>query len=218
MRYSNYSLRCIHWLTDYQHQLRFLLISYLCFFLSACSFLTIQEIKEPEDPRWQDHKKSLQNINNWFASGRFSARGNEETWSGHFQWQNEKSAYVVNISAPLSGGSFLLKGDDNHATLVYGEDKSVSGDDANALLFKYTGLKLPVNELRYWLIGLPDRDNKLGRIELDETGHLQRLFQQDWKIDYKRYSQHSSYTLPDKIFLENHEFDVRLSIQQWQIN
>ncbi|MDX1811656.1 MAG: lipoprotein insertase outer membrane protein LolB, partial [Gammaproteobacteria bacterium] len=87
--------------------------------------------------------------------------------------------------------------------------------DANALLYKYTGLKLPINELNFWLLGIPAPDKPIKLIQLNQNRLLTKLIQDDWQIEYKRYNNVNNTRLPGKIFIENHAFDVRLIMQRW---
>ena len=192
----------------------------LLFFLllSACSFIPSKSVPEPDDPNWLAHKARIMEMTEWHVQGRFSAHNESENWAGHFQWLNETNNYVVNISAPMSGGSLIIRGDAEEARIILDEETSYSADDANYLLYTYTGLRLPINELKYWLKGVPAPEENISLIKLDSNGKLAKLAQQNWTIDFKRYRKQGEIEIPDKIFLENHEFDVRLSIRRWKFN
>ena len=111
----------------------------------------------------------------------------------------------------------MLEGEENFALLHLSETQSVTDVDPQSLLYAHTGLKLPVNELKYWLLGLPSPDNHYSTVELNEKGQLSKLSQNNWEVTFKRYTTVNNRQIPNKIFLVNHEISVRLIIQKWQI-
>ena len=71
---------------------------------------------------------------------------------------------------------------------------------------------------------LPDRvfqraadEAKAAKVSFDESGKIIKMQENDWFIHFKRYTTVDNKSLPTKLFLENHEFDVRLVVQSWQI-
>ena len=191
---------------------------FLSVFIIACSTNPFKTtIVEPDNPLWHNHKAQLLKLNHWILLGRFGAKNEEESWSGNLNWRQNDAEYEVHISAPLSGGSFILSGNQWQSTLQVSENDIYSASDGEVLLARYTGLHLPVNNLRYWLIGLPSPNAGGHLIEIDESGRIVKLNQQGWQISFHRYQQVNEIDLPNKIFLENHEFNVRLVIQSWDL-
>ncbi|HLA74858.1 MAG TPA: lipoprotein insertase outer membrane protein LolB, partial [Gammaproteobacteria bacterium] len=83
--------------------------------------------------------------------------------------------------------------------------------------------RLPVSGLRYWVLGLPDpaAPPAAQDRELDGLGHLTRLRQSGWDIEFRRYSPVTTVDLPNKIFLTNQaagvRLEVRLAVEQWEL-
>lgn len=190
-----------------------------CLLFSACSIQPTQPDSglSLNDPVWLIHEAELNNINQWEISGRFGAQSETESWQGSINWSQKIDQYTIQISGPLSSGSFSLTGDASLSTLKLAEDKIYEADDPELLLETYTGLRLPVKSLRYWIVGLPSPLNGNKSMTLNEDGLLSQLSQKGWDISFKNYAKVSNIFLPGKIFLENHEFDVRLVIRNWQI-
>ncbi len=185
-------------------------------FVASCSQLSVKRPAEFDSPLWLAHEQRLQALENWQVLGRFAAQGEEESWNGHFQWQNRGKTYRLLIAAPLSGGSVVLEGDSRQAVLRMEDNSQYTEKSANDLLYRYTGLKLPVDQLKYWLRGLPAPRQAVKQASLDNQGKLLKLQQAGWAIEFKRYHQNGALSLPNKLFLANHEFDVRLVVQQWR--
>lgn len=170
---------------------------------------------------WLKHKNALSDIESWQIKGRFSAKTSTETWTGSIIWLQQARQYKINISGPLSTGSILLEGTDGFAQLQLSENQFASDTNPQSLLYDQTGLNLPVNELKHWLLGLPHPQGKKdteGAITLNQNSLLSKLEQNNWEVTFKRYTTVNDVQLPNKIFLKNQDIDVRLIIQQWQIN
>jgi len=199
--------------------LRFYLLIVSLLLFSACS--TTPEKKTGNKTTWSSHKTTLNAIQKWQINGRFSVKTATENWTGSLTWRQEKQAYKINISGPLSTGSIQLEGDENLVQLRHSKNRFASDSNPQSLLHEHTGLTLPVNELRYWLRGIPYPPGTTSIMQFDKHGQLRRLKQNNWEIRFKRYTDVNIGTgtlqLPNKIFLVNQAFNVRLIIQQWQI-
>ncbi len=187
-------------------------------FLGGCSFIATTTFdRAPIKMEWSERKIALSNLTHWKLSGRFGAKNISDSWSGNINWLQQQNRYQINISGPLSTGSVEISGDEYSSELYVSEEESYGASNAEELLESHTGLRLPMSNLRYWLIGLPSPTSLLESIEFDEFGRLKKVAQQGWAVTFKRYSYVNDVELPNKIFLVNHEFDVRLVIQSWQI-
>ncbi len=109
----------------------------------------------------------------------------------------------------------MLEGDENFAQMQISENRFDSDTNAQSLLYRHTGLTLPINALKYWLLGTPSPTDSA--IELNEQGLLSKLQQNDWEVTFKRYTTQNNINLPNKIFLTKNGIKVRLIIQTWQI-
>ena len=173
--------------------------------------------KEFSQSNWLAHKDTLTHIEKWQFDGRFSAKTDTENWTGSIAWSQNQQEYKINISGPLSTGSIMLEGEEDFALLRLSDTQTATDTDPQSLLYNHTGLKLPVNELKYWLLGLPSPESRYNTVELNKKGQLSKLSQNNWEVTFKRYTTVNNRQIPNKIFLVNHEINVRLIIQKWQI-
>lgn len=190
----------------------------LLLIISGCStFKTPQNSLTGDQKKtaWLTHKNTLDEINDWQFSGRFSAQNETESWHGSITWTQKHNQFNILISGPLSSGSMSLTGDTKRSTLKLNNDSPFESSDPEALLATHTGLQLPIKSLRYWLIGKPSNSDYSSM--LNSQGQLDHLNQKGWNVAFKRYEQINDFALPNKIFLNNEEYSVRLVIKKWQI-
>jgi len=100
--------------------------------------------------------------------------------------------------------------------LVDAEGHSSFARDGDALLLQATGWHLPVVGLRYWVRGLPAPGIESIPV-YDEAGHLSRLEQSGWVINYYKYQLVEGAPMPSKMQLARDDVSVRLVIKQWQL-
>lgn len=193
------------------------------FFLLLCTLLiagctTVPQTRPVSNPDavWQNHQQSLAALQQWRLKGRISIQNDHESWFLKVDWQQQPENYAVLLSGPFSG-MVRLSGDKNNVELSDGE-QSYQAPDAELLLLEHTGIRMPVNGLRYWLLGLPQPDKKVKEIQLDVAGRMASLHQDEWQVTVDRYQQYNGKSLPAKLVIKNHHLKVRLIVDQWQLN
>lgn len=183
--------------------------------LAACS--TVEEIPDALNTgSWQTHKASLDGMHHWFATGRASINNGVESWHVNLLWLQQGDEYQIRLFGPFGAGQVELKGDNSQVELLTAEDERYYSTDIDSLLFERTGVKMPVAELRYWLVGLPSPGHKQAA-DVDKHGRLARLQQDGWQVRYKRYVPVNGLVLPRKIFADKPGMDVRVVIDQWKL-
>lgn len=191
------------------------------FFLLCTLFITgctstpkLTPVSNP-DTVWQEHQQNIAELRQWRLKGRISIQNDHESWFLKVDWQQQPDAYAVLLSGPFSG-MVRLAGSKDSVELSDGE-QSYQAPDAELLLLEHTGIRMPVNGLRYWLLGMPQPDKKVKDLKLDVAGRMSSLHQEQWQVSVDRYQQYNGKTLPAKLTIKNHHLKVRLIVDQWQL-
>lgn len=160
--------------------------------------------------------RSAAEFSHWQLHGRIALTHGDQGWHASLLWLQQADVYQLKISGPLGQGGFQLAGDEAGVVLVDAEGHTSYAHDGDALLLQATGWQLPVVGLRYWVRGLPVPDAEATRV-YDESGHLSRLEQSGWIINYQRYQLVDGAAMPSKLQLARDDISVRLVISQWQL-
>ncbi len=194
--------------------IRFLVLSSLLL-ISACS--TVEEVPDALNTgSWQSHRATLDNMHHWFASGRAAINNGVESWHVNLLWLQQGDDYRIRLFGPFGAGQVQLTGNKEQVELLTSDNERFYSHDIDELLLERTGVKMPVAELRYWLIGLPSPGGK-EKANIDKHGRLSRLQQGDWRVRYKRYVPVNGLVLPRKIFADKQDLDVRVVIDEWKL-
>jgi len=77
------------------------------------------------------------------------------------------------------------------------------------------GFDLPIDHLRFWLLGVPDPSAAFD-LERNEQDRASQLTQDDWNIDYDRYMPVNGDLLPSHLVLRRAGVRVRIAVDRWE--
>jgi outer membrane lipoprotein LolB len=190
-------------------------LSILALLIAACAPPVIRPAEDPEQ-LWETRRQSLEALQAWSLTGRVAVQIEEQGWNATMHWRQLADAYDMRLIAPLGGGAVQLRGDPAGVVLRTGDGQLHAAADPETLLQEQTGMQIPVSGLRFWVLGRPDPTQPSGQ-SLDGQGRLQRLRQAGWDIAYLGYRAVGEIELPARINLDNGHLQVRLAINEWEI-
>lgn len=174
--------------------------------LCACSTLRL-----PMHPAgWSERLGDLQHSDRWDMHGRAAVVIGSRGWQASVDWQQRRRSTVVHLAGPLGIGATVLRLDRDGLS-VNGSAPSPSGVDAMQERF---GFELPVAQLRYWLLGVPDPDSQAA-VRFNTDGRASQLIQAGWTVDFLRYRESRGDWLPGLLVLNGEGVRVRIVIDRW---
>lgn len=177
--------------------------------LTSCTQMPARTASAWVAPNWTE----------WTLQGRIAVRAGDEGWHASLTWHQTGDAYQADLSGPLGQGALRLQGDDTCVKLERADGLRDQSVDADALLARHTGWRLPVSGLRYWVLGRAAPQSAPGREarwERDANGRPQRLLQDGWDIRYTAYQEQPGFgMLPRRIEMEREGLHARLLIDSW---
>lgn len=182
-------------------------------FLSACAPQRLRPDSAGLDTQAR-REALLTPMSTWELVGRLGVSDGRDSGSGSLNWLQQGEAYRFELHAPVTGKTWLLTGDADHATLQGLRDTAVDGDDAASLLQRELGWRVPVAELAWWARGM--RAPGKAELSLRPDGLPARIVQAGWQVDFLDYDETRQPPLPRKLFAESGNYKVRLAIQRWQ--
>lgn len=187
--------------------------------LSACAAQTPMPTPPVQNEQsWEMRQQSLSQLTRWQAEGALSIQTARGTDSMQFNWQlQNQEAYTLRLMGPVGTGYGILKAQPGQSVYFAPQNKVYRGSNPEALLAQVTGWQLPVENLYYWLRGLPAPGSK-ATLQFDNThSHLVYLKQDGFEIRFQSYSGVKSVDLPSKLLIENNAIRVKIVITQWQL-
>ncbi len=116
------------------------------------------------------------------------------------RWGRNDRRYTIDLSGPLGHGLVRLQQSGDGARLEDSDGHVYYAANAERLLFRTTGWRVPLDGLAYWIRGLPVPDVP-NEQNLDRAGLLRQLRQMGWRIRFLAYARYGHYVLPSDIKL-----------------
>ena len=195
--------------------MRILSTGLLLVLLAGCAAAPLPPPTMPAEQAWLQRETELRLLESWTLSGRLAISNGDEAWNASLYWSQHPEGYEISVVAPLGGGSLQLRGGAEGVVLQTSDDGLYQAQDPDALILEVLGLQIPVSGLRYWVLGMP-QSGVARTISLDPWGRLAELQQADWRVEFLRYRETNGGSLPDKLFMRNEHFEVRLVISDWE--
>ena len=188
---------------------RVLLILSCVTVLAACA--TNRRAPAPLPQGWEQRVVDLQASRSWQLDGRAAVAVGTQGWQATLNWRQRGDSAEVHLSGPLGVGALVLKRTPDGLSL----DNAPPSDAVLAQLQERLGVELPIDHLRYWLLGVPDPSAAFELKRNDQDRALQ-LTQADWNIAYDRYMPVDGDLLPARVVLSREGVRVRIAVDRWE--
>ncbi|MCP0913941.1 MULTISPECIES: lipoprotein insertase outer membrane protein LolB [Legionella] len=163
-----------------------------------------------------ERKTQTDTVSSWVISGAMAAKNKNKAWSASLNWRQQgMNKYQIRLFGPLGGGTVIIEKEGGAITYKDGP-KTITSQNADDLLQQQTGIRLPVNNLYYWVRGLP-APGPVQASKYDEYNHLISLQQAGYHINYESYTSVNKIDLPSKIRLQGNGVSIKLIIKQWSV-
>lgn len=185
---------------------KFLILAILA--LPACS-----TINSTKDITYQPSstQSAVYDLQRWAFEGRIAITSKNDGWNANINWEHSPSEDLIKLSGPLGQGGALIQVNANGVTIDQGGGDIKSSTDVENFISQQVGLSVPVNSLRYWVVGLPDKSQTASAIE-------KGFEQSGWKNQYKAMQSVANYVLPRNMTVTNDTVKLKLFIDQWTLD
>jgi outer membrane lipoprotein LolB len=182
-----------------------------CAVLSACATRRSPTSPAAAPEPWDRRIAALKHTSSWQLDGRAAAALGQQGWQASLDWRQSGDDSEVHLAGPLGVGATVLKLTPGGLSV----NGSPPSDAMVAELQERLGFELPIEHLRFWLLGIPDPRSpfELTRNAQDRAAHLS---QAGWSIDYDRYLSSQGDLLPGHLVLTRDEARVRIAIESWK--
>lgn len=186
-------------------------------FLTACAVQTLHY--STDAPQWQQHQRELGQIRRYQVRGAFAwVDGKQKLYARFFWQQNSPEDYRLLLTNPFGGTQLDLHVQPDVVQLTDSKGRQYTATDPEQLIAELTGMKIPLNNLRQWIIGLPgetsdyvlNQNYRLKSIDYHENG-------QHWHVNYQGYSDNQLPAMPEEIILNQGDLQIKLKINQWTL-
>lgn len=172
--------------------------------------------QRPDTPQdWVARNNHVASVSGWKLDGRIGLQLEDRGFNGVLNWQQTGEEMVLNFHGPLGAGAFRVTGTPGALVLESGDGETYLFDDPEGALSAQLGWGVPLDALRFWIVGLPHPGNEFRQLFGDD-GRLVALEQLGWLVEYQRYQDAEGWQMPRKMSLvKEPDLRVRLVISRW---
>lgn len=152
-------------------------------------------------------------LERWSLTGRVAVSNGKDGGSGRIDWVQDGATYTITIRAPVSNQTWRLSNSSGVVRLEGARKRPVEGEDAEELLAREAGWRLPIAEMQRWIrgVGYASRAD----VELDEHGLPRELTEAGWLVTYKAWDTTREPALPTRIAATRPPYKVKLAVSSW---
>ena len=186
-----------------------------CFFLlglSACSSISTV-------PSNKAAQSSPADIAAWSLDGRIGVQGGADgkAWQANLHWEHDPIQDRLRLSGPLNQGLVSIVSQGKLLYVNEGDGVSEMSRDAGSMLRKRLGFAVPIDSLRYWILGVPDPGSPSIAIKA-AVGDSPAGFQQlGWQVTPLHAGNFGGWLLPQKLIVKGSAVKLKILADQWEI-
>ena len=158
--------------------------------------------KSPDSPQWRQHQQDVRNLSQYQT---------------RFFWQQTgQDNYRLLLLNPLGSTELELIAKPGEAQITDNKGQHYTATDAEEMIGKLTGMPIPLNSLRQWILGLPgdatdyqlDDQYRLSQVNYTQNGKT-------WKVVYSAYDSNTRPSLPSNMELTQGSQRIKLKMDNW---
>ncbi|GGB31910.1 outer-membrane lipoprotein LolB [Oceanisphaera marina] len=191
--------------------MRIILVVFTLLWLSGCAY----KAEKAPAGSWLAQKNALAQLQQWQLSARLGIITSDERGSLSLFWRQNRNDYRMNLTNVVGKRVFDLSRQGRSVQLTDSDGQQHQAADARELVQRLTGWDLPVEQLSYWIKGLPGATDQ---VTYDEHGRPSTIKAHGWELRYLGYTQIEGLWLPSRLDLSHQDTKLRLAINQWELN
>lgn len=196
---------------------RWLVVVVVALLMAACAPVRIKGNARLLDAQ-AARAQALAGHDHWTLTAHMGVSDGHHGGSGTLVWVQSGDRFSFTMRAPITGRSFRLTGGPDGALLVGLKGGPVRGANAQVLLSRVLGWKVPIKPLHDWVRGLRAGGTGAGAaLRFGSNGLPSELRQNGWTIEYLDWFADTHPALPRKVFAAQGDYHVRLVIQNWSL-
>lgn len=180
--------------------------------LAACTTQRSIELPDISDP--STRYAVLSKLDQWEFAGRIGVSAGAEGFNGKIWWRQDGTVFRARISGPLGVGTVFINGNRGDMTITDNDGVATQLENAEIELRNRYGWTIPVESLRYWVLGV--RDPELPSTGLpDEQGRISQFSQGSWSVNISEYREAAGQEMPRRLRADSGDVKVRMVIDEW---
>lgn len=166
------------------------------------------------DAPWPAQRAALEQLGRYALDGKVAVAANGQGFSANLRYRQQPQRAELALDGPLGIGGMRIALEQGALAVTNSRGEALDGSAARDEIERRLGFALPLDELRWWLLGLPAP----GPSEVDalEGGEIRGFSQNGWRVAIPSRAPALGFALPQRLTAEREGARLKLFIQRWQ--
>ena len=182
--------------------------------LASCRTVPVHHETPATSQSWDARRPQLQARDKFQLKGRVAVATGSEGFNARLRWTQDGKQTHMSLDGPLGAGGVQVTSDGSAVSIVTSRGDRLNNDAARAELANRLGFDPPIDNLRYWVLGVPEPGHP-AQESLDAQQRLATLEQDGWQIQYTGYMSVGGEWLPSKLTLQRQGVRLRVVVDGW---
>jgi len=174
-----------------------------------------REVGPGADAPWPEQRAALEKLERYGLTGRVAVAAQGQGFSASLRYSQEPRRSNLALDGPLGIGGLRVDIEGEEITIATSRGEKLGGEAARGELERRLGFELPLNELRWWLLGLPAPGES--SINQDASnGEIRDFTQNGWHVSINARAAGLGFALPQRLTAEREGARLKLLVENWQ--
>jgi outer membrane lipoprotein LolB len=167
------------------------------------------------DAPWAVQRPALENLDRYALNGKVAVAANGQGFTASLRYRQQPRRADLALDGPLGIGGMRIALEEHSLGVTNSRGEALDGEAARAEIERRLGFELPLDELRWWLLGLPAP----GQSEVDaapDGGVIRGFVQNGWHVAINTRAPGLGFSLPQRLTAERGGARLKLFIERWQ--
>lgn len=166
------------------------------------------------DAPWPEQYTALAQLHRYSLNGRVAVAAQGQGFSASLRFHREPNRSELMLDGPMGIGGYrvTLAGDDLQA--FGGNGEKLDGELARSELERRLGVALPIEELHWWLLGVPAPGDAVRNESPSEE--LLDFEQNGWRVSIQSRMPALGFSLPRRLTAEREGARMKLLVEEWR--
>jgi outer membrane lipoprotein LolB len=179
------------------------------------------------DAPWPAQRAALEKLDRYALNGKVAVAANGQGFTASLRYQQQPQRADLALDGPLGIGGMRIVLGEHSLAVTNSRGEALDGAAARDEIERRLGLELPLDALRWWLLGLPAP----GPSEVDAApgGEIRGFVQSGWRVSINARAPALGFALPQRVLIERAGAEgaggqamasggarVKLFVERWQ--
>jgi outer membrane lipoprotein LolB len=165
------------------------------------------------DAPWPEQRAALERLQRYGLNGRVAVAAKGEGFSAALRYAQQPRGANLSLDGPLGIGGLRVEVRDQDVEIATSRGERLDGPEARAELERRLGFELPLNELRWWLLGIPAPGE--ASVDTDADGRIRAFTQLGWRVSINSRIAGLGFALPQRMTAEREGARLKLMVEHW---